>query len=358
MILHFALYPTHKMFKRFFCSLAFLLLTNASISFAQQPTPPGPEQLELNEILRRARLSISEYKAKFKDLTAEEEQIVEEFDAQGKVEKQRRIASDLFIYQSQLNPTEMFEYRDVKSVNGVPVKKREARLVSLINKATKADSLKKEFDRIQRESQRYDLGNSFYGMTLNQGITLDEKGNDAFQFKLAGREQVNGRDSILIDYQQVSQTPAHKFDLKHLPGPLKGAQAFYRGRLWLDAETIQIRREVREVTLRLPSLDRPLMFYRFELEYADSRFGFLTPSRLVITFYGRGHLDADKNPVTLVGAKTTFEYGAFIRFAVDSPDATIEPPKKPEQNDEGLCKFQSSYSTPRTAASDDWRACR
>ena len=326
---HVANYRTHKMLKRVLSSIALLLLTNASISLAQQSPQPPSDQAELNEILRRARLSISEYKAKFKDLTAEEEQIVEEFDAQGKLEKQRRISSDLFIYQSQLDPTEMFEYRDVKAVDGVPVKKREARLVSLINKATKADSLKKEFDRIQRESQRYDLGSSFYGFTLNQGVTLDEKGREAFQFKLAGREQVNGHDAIVVDYQQVSQTPAHNFDLKHLPGPLKGAQAFYRGRLWLDAKTTQIRREVREITLRLPSLDRPLMFYKFELDYADSRFGFLTPRRIVITLYGRGHLDADKKPVTMIGARTTFEYGAFIRFAVDSPDASIEPPKKP-----------------------------
>lgn len=329
MIFQVVPHPTHKMLRRVFCSLAFLLLTTPSISFAQQAPQPAADQAELNELIRRAALRVAEYKARFKDLTAEEEQTHEEFDAQGKIEKRRRVASDLFIYQSQLDPTEMFEYRDVKSVDGVAVKKREARLVSLLNKATKAGSLQKEFDRIQRESQRYDLGNRLYGMTLNQGITLDEKGRDAFQFKLAGREQVNGHDSIVVEYQQVSQTPAHKFDLRNLPGPLKGAEAFYRGRLWLDAETTQIRRELREVTLRLPSLDRPLMFYRFELDYADSRFGFLTPRRLVVTFYGRGHLDADKKPVTLVGARTTFEYGAFIRFAVDSPDATIEAPNKP-----------------------------
>jgi hypothetical protein len=329
MIFRLASSPTHKMLKRGLCSLALLLLASASISFAQQAPQSAADQAELNELIRRAAIRIKEYKIGFKDLTAEEQQTLEEFDAQGKVEKQRRVASDLFIYQSQLDPNEMFEYRDVKSVDGVPVKKRETRLVNLLNKATKSDSLKKEFDRIQRESQRYDLGNSLYGMTLNQGITLDEKGRDAFQFKLAGREQVNGHDSILVDYQQLSQTPAHKFDLKHLPGPLKGALAFYRGRLWLDAETSQIRREVREVTLKLPSLDQPLMFYKFELDYADSRFGFLTPRRLVVTFYGRGRLDAEKKPVTLVGARTTFEYSAFIRFAVDSPDASIDPLIKP-----------------------------
>jgi len=76
----------------------------------------------LNELIRRAALRGPEYKAKFKDLTAEEEQTIEEFDAQGKLEKQRRVASDLFIYQSQLDPSRMFEYRDVKSVDGVTVK--------------------------------------------------------------------------------------------------------------------------------------------------------------------------------------------------------------------------------------------
>lgn len=43
--------------------------------------------------MRRAVLSLSEYKARFKDLTAEEEQKVEEYDQQGKLTAQRRIAS-------------------------------------------------------------------------------------------------------------------------------------------------------------------------------------------------------------------------------------------------------------------------
>ena len=178
----------------------------------------------------------------------------------------------------------MIEYRDVKSVDGVAIKKREARLVSLLDKSAKADSVKKELDRINQESRRYDLKNNFYGMTLNQGLPLEENLREAFQFKFAGREQVNGRDAIVVEYQQVSQTPSLKSDLRALPAPLNRAEAFHRGRLWLDAETAQIRREVREMTLQLPSLS-PLVFYRFELDYADSRFGFLTPRRLVISFY-------------------------------------------------------------------------
>jgi hypothetical protein len=317
------------MLRRILYSLVLLSLTNAGLSFGQQPARSEPSPAELKDLIRRAGISMSEYTARFKDLTAEEEQQVEEYDERGKLEKQRRIASDLVIYQSQLDPTQMVEYRDVKSVDGVAVKKREARMVSLLNKSAKADSVTKELDRISRESRRYDLGHSFYGMTLNQGLPLGEKVREAFQFTPAGREQVNGHDAVVVEYQQVSPMPDFKSDLSGLPSPLKGAEVFFRGRLWLDAGTARLRREVREVTLRLPSLSRPLVLYRFDLDYADSSFGFLTPRRIVVTIYSRGRTGADKKPELLLGGKITFEYGAFRRFAVDTPDASLNPPAQP-----------------------------
>lgn len=321
--------PTRKMLRRILYSLVLLSLTSSGLSFGQQPARPEPGTAELKELVRRAGISMREYKTGFKDLTAEEEQQVEEYDGQGKLKRQRRIASDLVIYQSQLDPTQVVEYRDVKSVDGVAIKKREARLVSLLNRSAKADSVKKELDRIYRESRRYDLEHSFYGMTLNQGLPLDENARESFQFTLAGREQVNGHDAIVLEYQQVSQTPHITFNLSSLPAPLKGAEALYRGRLWLDAETAQLRREVREMTLRLPSLSHPLVLFRFDLDYADSRFGFLTPRRIVVTTNSRGRTGADKKPELLLGGKVTFEYGAFSRFAVEAPDASLTPPAKP-----------------------------
>ena len=321
--------PTHKMLRRILYSLVLLSLTNTGLSLGQQPARSEPGPAELKDLIRRAGISASEYTARFKDLTAEEEQKIEEYDEQGKLKKQRRIASDLVIYQSQLDPTQMVEYRDVKSVNGVAVKKREARLASLLNKSAKADSVKKELDRIIRESQRYDLAHTFHGMTVNQGLPLEEKAREHFQFTPAGHEQVNGHDAIVVEYQQVSPMPDFKSDLSGLPAPLKGAEVFFRGRLWLDAETAQIRREVRELTLRLPSLSRPLVLYRFDLEYVDSRFGFLTPQRISVTIYSRGRTGADKKPELLLGGKVTFQYGAFRRFDVEVPDASLNPTVKP-----------------------------
>jgi hypothetical protein len=308
--------------------LAFLSVIGTGPSFGQQSAHPEPGPAELKDLVRRAGLSTTEYKTRFKDLTAQEEQKVEEYDSQGKLKKQRRIASELVIYQSQLDPTQMVEYRDVKSVDGVAVKKREARLVSLLNRTAKADSVKKELERINRESSRYDLGFSFYGMTLYQGLPLDAKVREAFQFTLVGREQVNGHDAIVLEYQQVSQSPYITFNLS-LPSALKGAEALHRGRLWLDAETAQLRRELREMTLRLPSLSHPLILFRYDLDYADSRFGFLTPQRIAVSHYNRGRTGDDKVPELLLGGKITFEYGAFTRFDVDVPDASLNPPAKP-----------------------------
>jgi hypothetical protein len=329
MVFNFALSRTHKMLKRVHYSLVFVSLMSVSISLAQQAPQPQSDQAELNELIRRAAIRINEYKTGFKDLTAEEEQTIEEYDGKGKLKTQRRIASDLFIYQSQMDPSKMVEYRDVKAVDGVAVKKREERLVSLLNRSAKADSVKKELDRITRESKRYDLNYSFYGWTLHQGTPLYENTRGSFQFKLAGREQINGHDAIVLEYRQVSDNPGLAMKLSSLPSNLKGAWTRYQGRLWLDAATAQIRREVREMTMEHPSLTRSLVIIRYDLNYSDSRFGFLTPKRIEISSYTHGRTGADKHPELDLGGKVTFEYGAFTRFSVDSPDASIEPPKKP-----------------------------
>ena len=317
------------MFKRILSLLATLSLVTTGLSFGQQANNLQPGPAELKDLVRRAGIRMTEYKSGFKDLTAAEEQRVEEFDQKGKLTKQRHISSDLIIYQSQLDPTKMIEYRDVKAVDGKAIKKREARLVSLLNNSANADSLHKELDRIIQESRRYDLSHSFYGMTLNQGLPLEDTTRDAFEFKFAGRERVNGHDAIVLDYEQVSQTPHLVFNFAAFPSPLNRAKGSYRGRVWLDAKTAQLRRELRELVLNLPSLSRPLVLYTFDLNYVDSRFGFLTPQRIVMTTNSRGRTGADKNPELLLGGRITFEYGAFSRFKVETPDVAIDPPAKP-----------------------------
>lgn len=326
---HLVFSPTQKMLRRVLCLLVLLSLTNAGPSFGQQPTGPQPNPAEVEELVRRAGLGVSEYKARFKELTSDEEQKVEEYDGEGKLKRQRRIVSDLIIYQSQLDASLAAEYRYVRAVDGAAVAKREERLVNLFNRLAKADSVRKELDRISRESRRYDQRYSVYGLTLNQGELLDESLRPSFRFTADGRERVDGREVIVLQYQQVAQSPRLTTRLSAPPPALKGAEPLFRGRLWLDAETAQIRREERELTLRHSSWSRPLVLWRIEFEYAGSGFGILTPRRIVWSSYDRGRTGADNMPELLLGGKVTFEYSGFRRFNVTSPDASLNPPGQP-----------------------------
>lgn len=317
------------MLKRILILLSLLTLTNTGSSYGQQPTGPQLTPAELKELIRLADLRINEYRAKFKDLTADEEQKVEEYNDDGTLKRQRRIVSDLIIYQSQLDPSSMSEYRNVRSVDGVTVAKREERLMNLFGRLAKADSVKKELDRINRESRRYDLDYSSYGLTLNEGLLLSDNLRPSFQFTAVGREQVSGRDVIVIQYQQVAHNSQITFKFIALPKELKGAETRYRGRLWLDAETAQLWREERELTLQHLSLSQPLVLMRFEFEYTRSNFGILAPQRIVFSTYNKGRTGANKVPELRVGGKVTFKYSGFRRFDVSSPDVSVTPPAKP-----------------------------
>ncbi|MDQ1557206.1 MAG: hypothetical protein QOD32_266 [Pyrinomonadaceae bacterium] len=319
--------PTHKMLPRILYLLVLVFLTHTGASFGQQPAQPQPDSAELEELIRRASLSVNEYKARFKDLTVDEEQKIEEYDGEGKLKRQRRIVSELVIYQSQLDASLAAEYRNVREVDGKAIAKREERLVNLFGRLGKADSVKKELDRISRESRRYDLETSLYNQTLDQGLPLGERVRASFRFTSAGRERINGREVVVVQYQQVAQSPEITFKVS-LPPVLKGAEPLFRGRLWVDAETAQLWREEREWTLRLPSLASPLVFMRFEFDYAASRFGILTPQRIVVSTYNRGRTGADKQPELLLSGKVVFEYGGFRRFDVNAPDASLNPPAK------------------------------
>jgi hypothetical protein len=129
-------------------------------------------------------------------------------------------------------------------------------------------------------------------------------------------------------FRRPIKSPSLSFKFS-LPTELKGAEPLYRGRLWLDAETKQIRREERELTLRHPSFADPLILFRYEFDYAASRFGILTPQRIVVSTYNKGGMGADKLPKLLLGGKVTFAYGGFRRFDAGSPNASLDPPAKP-----------------------------
>jgi hypothetical protein len=219
----------------------------------------------------------------------------------------------------------MFEYRNVRLVDGKAVAGRDRRVEQLFGRLSKADSKKKELERINRESRRYDLNYSAYGLTLNEGLPLDERLNKSFRFTVTGGERIDGHDVIVVRYEQVSQNPELNTKLS-LPERLKGAEPLFRGRLWLDRETARLRREEQELTLKHASLATPLTYQKFEFSYGDSRFEILTPTRITFSTYDRGRDVAGGGAELLLGGRVVFEYGKFSRFGVDAPDTRLDAP--------------------------------
>jgi hypothetical protein len=294
-------------------------------SFGQESAPPSSDAAATAELISRAAARRREYMEKFKDLTAEETQRVEEFGDEG-LKRRREVVSDLIIYQSQLDGSSMFEYRNVRSVDGKVVAGRDRRVEQLFGRLAKADSRKKELERIRRESKRYDLNYSFYGQTVDEGWPLAERLRPSFRFTVTGGERIDGRDVIVVRYEQLSQNPDLNFKLSSLPERLKGAETLFRGRLWLDRETAQLRREEREMTIKHASLPTPLTFMRFEFSYGDSRFEILTPTRIIISTYNRGRDLPDGGAELSLGGRVVFEYGKFSRFGVEAPDSRLDAP--------------------------------
>ncbi|MDT5271523.1 MAG: hypothetical protein QOH49_3709 [Acidobacteriota bacterium] len=318
------------MLKHILRSLVLLSFLGPGLSFSQQPAPPPPDAAQTTELIRKAGLRRAEYREGFKDLTAEETQRVEEYGDKG-LNRRREIVSDLIIYQSQLDNSFMAEYRNVRAVDGKEVAGRDRRVEQLFGRLAKVDSTKKELERLNREGKRYDLNFSAYGQTLNQGLPLDERVSPYYRFNVNGREQIDGHDTIVVEYQQVTQDLEQQTKLS-LPEKLKGAEALYRGRLWLDQDTARLRREERELTLKHPLLPAPLTMWRFEFSYRDSRFGILTPTRIVFSAYSRGRDGAGGALELSLGGRVVFEYGEFQRFDVASPDSRLDAPGNRQDN--------------------------
>ena len=308
---------------RLLVALSFL---SPGASFGRQSAPQASDAAATAELIGRAAARMAEYRERFKDLIAEETQRIEEYGSEG-LKRRREVVSDLIIYQSQIDSSAAAEYRNVRMVDGKEVARRDRRVEQLFGRLAKADSRKKELERIARESKRYDLNYSVYNHTLNQGLPLQESLRPFFRFNVVGGGRIEGHDVIEVGYEQVSPNPDLSFNFTSLPARLKGAESFHRGRLWLDRETARIRREERELLMRHASLPTPLTIMKFEFSYADSRFEILTPTQIIFSAYDRGRDLPGGGAELSLGGRVVFGYREFRRFGVDATDSRLDAPE-------------------------------
>jgi hypothetical protein len=316
------------MSKTIFAALAFILLNSAFI-FAQNavPTPQAMSAPNLETILSEAQKQSEAYRESFRNLLAEETKTFEQFDKNGNLEDKTVIKSNFLVYQSGRDAKVTTELRNVVEVDNKLVPNSQQRSNEFLSELEKEKTAEKELQKIQSESSKYDKTLEVFGFTLNEAVVLNPKIRSFVDFKLLGAENYQGSEVFVVSYQQtkkspyiivndkmnVSGNPAFEFKID-VPGALKNADKFLRGKLWIDAKTFQIRREEQELTVQA---QEPVIVLSSIFEYQSSDYGLLVPKRIFVTFYDLKKQKGDGKYVAVKDTSVNFDYSKFRQTNVE-----------------------------------------
>ncbi len=284
------------------------------------------QSFDLTAFLDKADHATAQYQSTFKNLTAEEQKTFDYFRADGSLDESRKIKSVFIIYQSPKTHL-VAEFRNVTEFNGKNVSRSDSSIARFFAKLAHADSSTEEISRLRKEGNRFDGKSESYGMTLIQAFVLNRFFRPFFEFQVVGRERIEDRDVIVVEYHQTKPTLSIKanatdderkaepsgisFDTE-LPDRFRPTNPRLHGKLWLDAETGQLWRNEFDVTIQPAPREQPIVSSSFALEYRSSEFGILLPKRLSSI----GYRFSSKNGRDLERTKAatkTFEYSKFSK---------------------------------------------
>jgi hypothetical protein len=297
---------------RRFAVATFLLTASLPRLLAQAPFPP-----DVSRVLQEAVKQRQQYVQSFKDLTGTETRTTEIFNKDGKVEDRRVVVSDFLVYESRLKAGVVNEYRITREVDGKVATKGERQATELFEKLAKARTLEQEGNRLRDENLKHTLRYYRWGVTLQLAPQL--QGSTNYEYEVAGREQIQGRDVIILKYKRKNLITG---EFKGLIRNFKDPKTGNRGRLWLDAETYQVWRWENESTVIDRELPTESVLSRDEIEYESSAFGVNVPVRIVTSYFDKK--GASNGALRLAG-RITFAYGKFKRFGV-SAEYKVEQP--------------------------------
>ncbi len=306
----------------------------AAVSIAPAPviavpaaSPPlSPEERKarvtlLTKILTMANEEAHKYNRLFRDLSAEETRLSEQFNEKGEIKQKRKVVLDMVVYQSRLDEQMGYEYRNAKMIEGKAQKVDDKRIEKFFQKLLQADSLGTELNLINAEGFQHDLplGASFYGLTLHQWREIEAWALADMGFQVVGREVLDGSEVVVLFYQQTRSDKRLEWELPSGFGYARAEQSV-RGHLWLDVNTLQIRQGEREMWVTLSNTQAPLRIWRQTMSYRPSSYGIWVPKKFVSDFFFR--IERSKDGVLTVSqtGRLTSEYGDFKRFAVSSEE--------------------------------------
>jgi hypothetical protein len=177
----------------------------------------------LETVLDRSAAYVEDYRRILGGVIAEEAYLQEYSDAS------RRTVSDLLLFSSPELSQPWLAFRDVLSVDGVPVADREARLRDLLRETPEVSA--ERWERLVAESARFNIGPIFRNVNAPtmalQFLTSGDQARSSFD--ATGEDPVEGTAAWMVDFQERTG-PA-------LIRGREGRELFAHGRVWIEPET-------------------------------------------------------------------------------------------------------------------------
>ncbi len=300
-----------------------LIFVSTHIIYSQTDLLP----VNAETVVKKAAAQTVVYEEEFKNLLATETKTFQQFDKNGVVKKQSVIESNFIVYQSLRDKNVISEFRNIVKVDGKSVSNKDRTPDEFFLQIQKTNSVEKELERVQKESSRYDKNLEIQGLTLLQAPILSENLRPYFDFQIIGSENIQGNETIIISYQQKRKSPFISINEKDtksnelslnfkldVPGFVKKAGVFLRGKLWVDAKTYQLWKEERELTAQTKI---PLVILKTDFEYQPSDFGILVPKQIGLSEYLIKSGSKKDEPTTIKAGDIKFIYSKFSKADVE-----------------------------------------
>jgi len=304
-----------------------ILLTCISVFTEVTVIGQSNDAVLTDDLVSKAAVRSQVYLETFKNLLSQETKSFEIYDKKGEVKKQRKIESTFLVYQLTKGDGQVAEFRNVVAVDGKKLGNTDERAKDFFEKVVSSESSQKELDRIRDESSRFDEDFAINGLTLFQAIALNHDLRPSFTFTVKGTETITGIKTIVIAFEQtgsnrsitVNGTGANNYDIE-IAGEKSELNPRIRGKLWLDEETLNIRREVRERTIQPVGWVRSVVVAEDIFEYGDSDFGILTPMKITHIQY----VVKLKDRAVRKDTKVEFIYGKFTKPDVEVKSSEVK----------------------------------
>jgi formylglycine-generating enzyme required for sulfatase activity len=214
--------------------------------------------------------------------------------------RHRDLRSDFLLVKSP-DTAALVPFRDVLTVDGVPVRDREARLAKLF--LNQSASMMEQAEKIGAEGARYNLGSmrSTLGNPVLALGVLQQSYQPRFKFSLGKEDRGVGAGIVVIDYKEVSSPAMIRGEA--------GRDLMSHGRLWVDTTTGRVMKT--ELQVEQPAI-RAIVTTTFRVE---ERSGVAVPQEM-----REQYTFANGNRVNTVAT-----YGRFRRFDVSATEDIRTP---------------------------------